>query len=398
MRAPWQGQQGAAGRQALSIPWRVPSLRVSAAQPAPTACSPHSAFTPTCQVEGDTVYEYLVNEASGQWQHWRERIPAWQFPASVARPKFTQLVIPTLDSVRYERLLSLVHSVGKASLVGGGGGGGGSGDRGVGPSASVAQHRPCSLFLALAAQASTYACKWRPSACQPLHTTPASCTPTAAPPNMAPRLLQAMPPPCSPHPRLQLVGGPGTAKTCTIQQFLGRFSKDEFSCKTITFSYLTTPLIFQRSIEVGRLGGSGWWGRWAAVCAVAVAPPAIAHAPVGCSFVRRRRCKGLPAGWPPLTPIPFCLSHLLSHYLLQGAVEKRQGRTFGPPGGKTMTVFIDDISMPAVNEWGDQVGAGGRWRPEDEQQCTWHIVPATVSLLRHACEACISHHPYPTRR
>lgn len=51
---------------------------------------------------------------------------------------------------------------------------------------------------------------------------------------------------------LQLVGGPGTAKTCTIQQFLGRFNKDEFSTKTITFSYLTTPLIFQRSVEVGR--------------------------------------------------------------------------------------------------------------------------------------------------
>ena len=39
---------------------------------------------------------------------------------------------------------------------------------------------------------------------------------------------------------------------------------------------------------------------------------------------------------------------------MEADIEKRQGKTFAPPGGRKMTVFLDDVSMPDVNMWGDQ--------------------------------------------
>jgi dynein heavy chain len=150
--------------------------------------------------ERDTFFEYFVNEENTEWNTWVDKVPQWDYPVADEKPKFSQLVIPTLDSVRLEAILHLVSSVGKSSLF---------------------------------------------------------------------------------------VGGPGTAKTTTIKSFMDSFDPEVMVSKAITFSSLTTPNIFQFTVE--------------------------------------------------------------------GAVEKRQGRIFGPPGGKKLLVFVDDISMPSMNDWGDQV-------------------------------------------
>jgi hypothetical protein len=135
--------------------------------------------------------------------------------------------------MRYEKLLSLVHSVGKASLV------------------SVNLNAIYEHVSTSSRQACVYLMQF---ACSPALLPFARC--------------HRPPPPPHPLPTLQLVGEPGTAKTSTILQFLSSFDREAHLFKTITFSYLTTPQIFQNAFEVrGGAAGGHVTLPWNADCA-----------------------------------------------------------------------------------------------------------------------------------
>jgi len=154
-----------------------------------------NGMMPECE-KGETIYEMYVNTSTNDWSKWQA--PSWEYPQT-EHLDFSNILVPTMDSVRALYVVGLMH------------------------------------------------CQMKP---------------------------------------VLLTGGPGTAKTSSIQMFSNEFDPSEMGLKTINFSSASTMMGFQFTVE--------------------------------------------------------------------GSLDKRGGKTFGPPNGRKLTVFIDDLSIPEINEWGDQ--------------------------------------------
>lgn len=82
---------------------------------------PQTSYCTIC-TQGDTttIYDYVVNASTGQWELWSTRVPLWKPPKG--QVSFGSLLVPTADSVCHEALLRAVHSVGRAGMLVGGAG------------------------------------------------------------------------------------------------------------------------------------------------------------------------------------------------------------------------------------------------------------------------------------
>ena len=117
-----------------------------------------------------------------------------------------------------------------------------------------------------------------------------------------------------------LVGSPGSGKSSTMMMFLDSLNPDRVLVKKFAFSSATTP---------GKSGPQ----------VVRVHRPIAGVASLPCD----------------LADLVVVMEHTgMFQASIDSELDRRGGKNYGPPPGKTMTVFLDDLSMPEPNMWGDQ--------------------------------------------
>jgi len=56
----------------------------------------------TARIHPSNMGESSLARPWSEWNVWSDKVPDWEYPVAEEKPKFAQLVIPTLDSVRLE--------------------------------------------------------------------------------------------------------------------------------------------------------------------------------------------------------------------------------------------------------------------------------------------------------
>ena len=76
----------------------------------------HQSNLPLPPAEGeDTIFEYLVN-GQGEWEHWSNRVAAYEYPKDSV-PDYLGILVPNVDNVRTDFLIGTIAKQGKAVLL-----------------------------------------------------------------------------------------------------------------------------------------------------------------------------------------------------------------------------------------------------------------------------------------
>lgn len=113
---------------------------------------------------------------------------------------------------------------------------------------------------------------------------------------------------------------------------------------SVRLHYLMSSLCSVRE----RAGGDGSKGR----PVLLVGDPGTAKSTVVMSFIRDLDPE---AHTSKMITFSFLTKPGIFQTAIESSLEKNPGRIFRPAGGRQMVVFVDDISMPEINEWGDQI-------------------------------------------
>ena len=65
---------------------------------------------------GDTYFDFYVDHATGEWEHWKTRVGEWTFPTDALDQSFSLLLVPTLDGSRFQYLVKTM-SFGKNNIL-----------------------------------------------------------------------------------------------------------------------------------------------------------------------------------------------------------------------------------------------------------------------------------------
>jgi dynein heavy chain len=64
----------------------------------------------------ETIFEYVVNAETGQWQHWSTRVPEYTYPKD-SIPEYSSILVPNVDNIRTDFLIDAIAKQEKSVLL-----------------------------------------------------------------------------------------------------------------------------------------------------------------------------------------------------------------------------------------------------------------------------------------